>query len=750
MSGGHKGLEGPATMAGTSAVRAAVGDTLLRARALLQRREIAAAQRLYQGVLMLDPDNVEALHLLGVAFLRAGDPKQAEPLIVRSLQLGLARAWNVANHGAVLVALGRYTEALAVLDKALQLDANCASALLALGNAMLELGRWSEAQAAYEQALANEPGLPEAWCNRGKVLRTLNRPADALISFDRALRLEPANDEARTHRGHALRDLGRTEEALRSYQLALVARPKAPDLLALCGALLTDLGRELEALGCLDEALLQRPNDVQLLYQSCVALDRLHSHAELLKRCDRLLALAPEHPVAWLARGNALQGLHRYPEAMEAYGNAVARDPSLIDAWRNHASALRMLGRYADALDDYDHALAQAGANAELLYNRAVVLQQLGRYDEALTSYEAAALVPGQTAQALYSRALALQQLGRDGEALACYQQAREIDPNHGVARRSEAFCRLLTGDFTEGWQQLESRWSTGDTILTRRYTDRPIWLGAEPVAGKTVLLHAEQGYGDTLQFCRYAPLVEALGATVLLEIPSALKPLLDSLRGVSRLVAEKEAMPAFDLHCPLMSLPLAFATRLDTIPAEVPYLQADPVRREAWRQRLDEVSAPERCRVGLAWSGNPRHNNDENRSILLAQLAPLYGLDATFVSLQPMVRERDTACLAQSSIVNLGSELVDFADTAALMEALDLVISVDTSVAHLAGALGRPLWVLLPRAPDWRWLLDRDDSPWYPTARLFRQEKPGDWPATIGSAAQALVRWMEAKRVQS
>ncbi|SIO09632.1 tetratricopeptide repeat protein [Paraburkholderia phenazinium] len=749
MSAEHKGLQGPAMLAGTSAVRAAVGDTLLRARALLQRRETAAAQRLYQGVLLIDPDNVEALHLLGVACLQAGDAKQAEPLIVRSLKLGLGRAWNIANHGAVLVALGRYAEALAVLDKALQLDANCAPALLALGNALLALGRWPEAQAAYEQALANAPGLPEAWCNRGKVLRALNRPADAMISFDRALRLEPANDEARTHRGHALRDLGRTEEALRSYQLALVARPKAPELLALCGSLLTDLGRDLEALGCLDEALLQRPNDVQLLYQSCVALDRLHSHADLLTRCDRLLALAPDHPVAWLARGNALQGLHRYPEAVEAYGNAVARDPSLTDAWRNHASALRMLGRYADALDDYDRALAKTGANAELLYNRAATLQQLGHYDEALTSYEAAALVPAETAQALYSQAMALQQLRRDSEALACYRQARETDPNHGIARRSEAFCRLLTGDFAQGWLQHESRWSAGDTIFHRRYTDRPMWLGAEPVTGKTVLLHAEQGFGDTLQFCRYAPLVAALGATVVLEVPLALKPLLGSLRGVDLLVAQGGVTPPFDLHCPLMSLPLAFATNLDTIPAEVPYLQADPGRRQAWRQRLDEVSAPGRFRVGLAWSGNPRHNNDENRSILLEHFAPLYGLDATFISLQPLVRERDKACLAQSGIVNLGAELSDFADTAALIDALDLVICVDTSVAHLAGALGRPLWVLLPRVPDWRWLLDRDDSPWYPTAHLFRQDKPGDWPATIGNAAQALSGWIAEKRAQ-
>jgi hypothetical protein len=334
-----------------------------------------------------------------------------------------------------------------------------------------------------------------------------------------------------------------------------------------------------------------------------------------------------------------------------------------------------------------------------------------------------------------------LQQLRRDEEALACYHEAWKLDPDHGAARRSAAYCRLLMGDFAQGWMQHESRWEASDVVFRRRHADRPLWLGVEPVAGKTVLLHAEQGFGDTLQFCRYASLVAARGATVVLEVPAALKTVLASLHGVSRVVSESDTQLPFDFQCPLMSLPLAFGTDLNTVPAETPYLRADADRVQTWKARLDEAGGRGRLRIGLAWSGNPHHKNDENRSMSLATLAPLYGLDATFVSLQPDVRQDDAGVLAQSGILDFRGELRDFADTAALMQALDLVISVDTSVAHLAGALGRPLWILLPRVPDWRWLLDREDSPWYPGARLFRQDRPGDWPVVIEHVAQALIQ---------
>jgi tetratricopeptide (TPR) repeat protein len=744
MNTGQHGFGGPLTGFGATPLRAAVGDTLRRASALLERNDIDGAKRLYEGILVIEPENAEALHLLGLTYFQGGSAQRAEPLIARSLALGMRRAWSITNHGVVLIALGRHTEALTAFDQALTLDPKHAPSLVERGNAQLALDRHVEALASYDRALGLVAEHGEAWCGRGKALRALNRPADALISFDRALRIRSGDGVALEHRGHALRDLGRREEALRCYRLALVIQPKSPDLLYLCGAVLIELGRNAEALACADEGLKVQPNDQRLLYQSCVALDMLHLHEELLKRCARLLELAPRHAGAWSGRGNGLQGLGRYEEAAEAYDTVISLVPDMTEALRNQAAAFRMLGRYTDALDNYDHALRDTRPATMLLYNRAIVLQQLGRYGEARSSYEAAVLAPAETTESRITRAVALQQLRRDDEALESYEQARTIDPNHQDAQRSEAFCRLLMGDYTRGWKQHESRWLTSDVMLRRRYADRPLWLGAESVAGKTVLVHAEQGYGDTLQFCRYASLLEARGATVILEVPAALKVLLESLRGVSQVVAVGDPLPTFDFQCPIMSLPMAFGTTLETIPAQTPYLFADLTRGQEWARRLDHVAGRGRPRVGLAWSGNARQGNDENRSVPLIALAALYAQDATFVSLQPLVRERDAGTLSQCGIVDFGAELASFADTAALMEALDLVISVDTSTAHLAGALGRPLWVLLAHVPDWRWLLDRADSPWYPGARLFRQDKLGDWPALIVRVTQALREWME------
>ncbi|RQS37233.1 tetratricopeptide repeat protein [Burkholderia sp. Bp8992] len=735
-------LAGAVPGAAAVPLQAVLADALRQARTRLEQRDFAGAGRLYEGVLAMAPDHVEALHLLGLVHLQLGDPARAEPLIARSMTLGLTQPWNLANHAAALTGVGRHRDALALADRALAADPDHAPSHAARGDALLALGQYDAALATYDRALVREPAHAMAWRKRGETLRRLERPADALISIERALRIDPNDATANIERGHALRALGHREQALHSYQLAMVVRGKTPELVYACGVVMTELGRPADALACLDEGLARLPKDEQLLYASCVALDLLHARDELLKRCDRLLALNRGNVAAWVGRGNALLGLERHAEAAQAYAEALARNPGDIDARRNRAAALRALGRFDDALADYDAALALTGPHAELHYNRALALQQLGRYDDALASHAAAAAAPADTAQALFTRALARQHLGADDAALTDYADACRRDPNHGAARRSEAFCRLLTGDFDAGWRQHEARWEAADVMLHRRHADRPRWTGDEPLAGRTLLLHAEQGYGDTLQFCRYANLAHDAGATVIVEAPAALGELLGTLRGVSRVVTEGQPMPAFDLHCPLMSLPYAFRTTLDTVPADVPYLRADVSRRAAWARRIDAIAPPGRLRVGLAWSGNPRHSNDENRSIPFAMLAPLVAsdaLDATFVSLQSQVRARDADAFAASGVLSFADALHDFSETAALVDTLDLVISVDTSVAHLAGALGRPVWVLLPRVPDWRWLLERDDSPWYPAATLFRQTRPGDWPAVIGRVVDAL-----------
>jgi hypothetical protein len=275
----------------------------------------------------------------------------------------------------------------------------------------------------------------------------------------------------------------------------------------------------------------------------------------------------------------------------------------------------------------------------------------------------------------------------------------------------------------------------------------QPRWLGKERIDGKTILLHTDEGLGDAIQFLRYAPMVAALGARVVVVVPDALCPLLSGLEGVSECIPLSEtALPAFDLYCPLTSLPLAFGTRLDTIPSMTPYLSARAESLPAWEARL---GARDGLRVGLVWSGNPKHRNDYNRSIPLSMLAPILDVGARFLSLQKDPRPDDKAfLLARPEIVDHTAELTDFAETAALISCLDLVITVDTSVAHLAGALGCPTWILLPHTPDWRWLLDRDDSPWYPSARLFRQDETRDYTSVVARVRHELVKLVAAKRM--
>jgi hypothetical protein len=388
------------------------------------------------------------------------------------------------------------------------------------------------------------------------------------------------------------------------------------------------------------------------------------------------------------------------------------------------------MSRFEDAVASYERALAIRPDFAQALYSRGNALMALNRHDEAIASFERALAARPGYAEALNNRGAALQALNRHQEAIASYEQLLAIKPDDAGVHFNASLARLTLGDLLAGWKEYEWRWKSKHFTSRQRDFTQPLWLGRESLAGKTILLHAEQGFGDTLQFVRYAPAVARQGARVLLEVPGALRRLFEGFQGVERVIAKGESLPKFDCHCPLMSLPLAFGTTLQNIPCEVPYLSAPARRVEQWRQQLGTGTKP---RVGIVWSGRLTHKNDHNRSIPLSALLPLAGAGVELVSLQKEVRGDDLATLAQfGEIRHFGEELQDFADTAALISLLDIVVSVDTAPAHLAGALGKPVWILLPYRPDWRWLLDREDSPWYPTARLFRQPAIGDWESVI------------------
>ncbi len=535
----------------------------------------------------------------------------------------------------------------------------------------------------------------------------------------------------------ALHRQGRLDEAERLYNRVLKADRNEFDALHLLGMLNHQRGKTGEAYRLLVAALKAQPRSADALANFGMVLHALKRNDEALAQFDKALAAAPGHIDALNNRGNVLVAQGRVADALRDFEQILLRDPRHVQARINRGAALARLGEPGRALAEFDAALALHPANPGALYNRGTALGALGRHAEAVAAFDRAlALVP-RYAAALYNRGLSLQSLNRHREAIDSFRKTREVHPDHGDAAFGEAASLLTLGDYGAGFAVYEARWMRSGMSGKSRFR-QPLWLGESPLAGRTILLHAEQGLGDTIQFARYAPLLARAGARVVLEAQPELKTLLAGLDGVSGVIARGESLPAFDLHCPLASLPLAWKTELASVPADIPYLRVGEAALAAWRPRLEQL--PGR-KVALAWAGRASHANDANRSIDLALLEPLFSLPGmSFVSIQRELRPRDAERLAAARVTHLGDDLHDFTDTAAVLAACDLTVCVDTSVAHLAGALGRPLWVLLPFQPDWRWTLNAERTPWYPAARLFRQPAPGDWDSVCNQLREALA----------
>lgn len=458
------------------------------------------------------------------------------------------------------------------------------------------------------------------------------------------------------------------------------------------------------------------------------------AHGAALACLDRALVIDASVLDAWFERGLLLQKLGRQEEALFSYERALQLDPGCVAAHANRGNVLSDMGRTEAALKAYQRALELAPQSVVALVNHGATLLKLGRGEEALDSFAAALRLQPDHADAWANQGNVQFQLGQDQAALASYTWAQAIDPGHVGARFNESLCRLLQGDLAKGWQQYEWRWHTRQLRGARRQLGRPLWLGQMPLQGKTILLHAEQGLGDTIQFCRYVGWVAALGARVLLEVQAPLKGLLAQLPGISQIFARGEPLPDFDCHCPLMSLPLAHRSTLDNLPAASSYLAAEPDWLARWAQRLGPTPG---LRIGFACSGSAGHVDDSKRSLPLAQLLAALPPQAAAICLQKEMRAADRIALGQARF--LGDQLHDFHDTAALVALMDLVVTVDTAVAHLAAALGKPVWIVLPYTPDWRWLRERPDSPWYPTVRLLRQPAPGDWETVLRQLGEVL-----------
>lgn len=499
--------------------------------------------------------------------------------------------------------------------------------------------------------------------------------------------------------------------------------------------------RESEAMRLLDAALAIRPGDRDAANMKGGLLGNLGRFDDALAAFRQGLAAHPDAGELHYNAAFALQCLERYDEAAGEYASALEYRPEFPEALSNLGLTLNALGRRDEALQSFDKALRQRPNFARALNNRGITLSELGRLDDAVASYNAAIALDPAYREAFNNRGSAYGEMGRLADAFNDYTHATAIDPRYADAYVNESFMRLLMGDFERGLQRYEWR-REGQFGSGPRPAEKPEWRG-ENITGLTLLLIAEQGLGDTIQFCRYATRLAERGVRVVLEVQPALKPLLSPLRGVQAVIEIGGPRPPYDMHRALLSMPYVLKTLPATIPSRVPYLSAEPKRVEAWRARLDRAGGG--LRVGIAWQGNPGTKLDLGRSPPLRMFAPLAGIPGVrLVSLQKGAGVDQLEALPSGMSVQVLGDDFDgdgaFLDTAAVMESLDLVVTSDTAVAHLAGALGRPVWVALKTVPDWRWMLSREDSPWYPTMRLFRQHERDAWQEVFGRIAHELA----------
>lgn len=568
--------------------------------------------------------------------------------------------------------------------------------------ALHQQGRLAEAESGYRDVLREMPGHFDALHLSGVVAFQTGRAQRGTELIARAIAIDPGLAAAHFHLGVALCALGRFADGLASY----------------------------------DRAIALQPDYAKAHANRGVALCELKRFAEGLASYDMAIALQPAHAESHNNRGNALRELKRPAEALASYDRAIALNGNYAVAHGNRGNALRDLGRFAEALASFDRSLALKADEADVENNRANALRDLKRFDEALAGYDRAIALQPNHADAHSNRGNTLRDLGRYDQALSSYDKAIASRSDFAEALYNKGTLLLTLGDFAGGWPLYEWRKRRDEPMGVRRYA-QPEWLGKEDIAGKTVFLHWEQGFGDTIQFCRYARLVQARGARVILSVQDPLLPLLTQLAAGIEVVGANDVPAAFDYHCALMSLPLALGTMLDSIPAAPSYLRADDERKARWTARLGHKTRP---RIGLAWSGNRDYADDADRSIALASFSRVPSDGVEWISLQKEIREADLEAMrALPPIAFHGDALDDFADTAALVEQMDLVVTVDTGIAHLAGALGRQVWILLPFRPDFRWLLERRDSPWYPSARLFRQGETRDWLPVLDAVSHAL-----------
>ena len=739
--------------------------------ALHQKGQLMEAKALYAQDLATRPDNADALHLLGLIEFSQKNPGKAQQLIIKAIALspdniifrlnygnilsdeGLIDAaidqynkaislqpQNFESHfrfGLTLYKHGLYEQALKSLEIAAKINTKHFAVHNDLGNVLYKIKQYEKAIGSYRRALALNPKFADAHNNIGNAYLDLKNFEKAIASYQRAIALKPDFAEAYNNLGNAWRESKNLEKAADSYERALALAPTMAEASYGLGMIAVTEGDYLKAISLLGKSDALKPRQAGVHFHLGMAHSALKSTDAAIYNFERAIEIDPKHAEAHDQLGVVLQQLRQYDLARKNHELAIALDPRLASAHNNLGKIYFESKNFEAALQNFRNAVKLNSRISEFFKNLGSTLAELNQNDAASEAYEKAIKLSPYSINAYNDYGNFLQTQNRLNEAIAIYDKILSLNSDFHVAAFNKSLTHLLMGDYDVGWQLHECRFDVIDDKIRDELLNFKRCTQKESCIGKTLFISAEQGLGDAIQFCRYIPLLHKEGINVILEIDAALKNLFNQLSRHCTLFLKGDALPAIDYYCPLLSLPLIFQTSLNNVPTPSRYLVSDPELKLRWARRLTSNSQKS---IGIVWSGNPRHKNDHRRSIPLLKLLQGLPNDVRLVVLQKQVSEADRQLLAADDrILNLSDEIQDFTDTAALCELMDVVVSVDTSVAHLSGALGVRTWVLLPFNPDWRWLLDRNDSPWYSSMRLYRQPNVDDWDRVLSGLSTDL-----------
>jgi tetratricopeptide (TPR) repeat protein len=675
-----------------------------------QNGRLEDAEKIYQSIIKLQPRHADALHGLGLIDLFRGKPQEAIKWFNQALKIE-KNATYFNNRGSAYFEIKKMQEALADYQVALKMQAEFTDAQYNLANLYSAIQKHEEAINAYSKILQKDNHQIDALYNRGNAYKKIKKYQEAIKDYLMVLQIEPNNTKALLNLGNTYLALEDLEEAINAYDKILKLNPSYP------------------------EVVLGRANALILQKKYALAIDAYKAH----------IHLKPDEKESYYGLGNALKDTLKFEDAIYCYKKAIEIDPEYFDALTNLANTLRRVKRFDESALYYSRAVEANPNEPDAYSNLGNILHDLNRTDLAIDAYAQALVIAPNDVRANYNIGNIYKELNQFEEAIQQLDHVLTLNPDDEETLFAKGIMLLTLGKYREGFQLYEKRWERESLIEKPRDYPQPFWNGTQSLEGKTILIHIEQGLGDTIQFCRLLYQLENKGAKVVFEVQKPLIGLMNQVPGVSRVISYKTEFTEFDYYCPLLSLPHYLNLELDNIPLAHGYLNPLPEYLNKWQLRLGPKKKP---RVGLICSGNKMHENDQNRSILLFEIIPYLPQEFEYITLQKEMRDVDRQLIEKYPLFkSYGDELDHFEDTAALCELMDIVISVDTSVAHLSGAIGKKTWLLIPFSPDWRWMLDRKDTPWYQSMTIYRQESMKNWAPVFAKVAIDLKK--ELKDIQ-